>query len=72
MSKNTKISVIYRCPICYNYGNDVYLNDDNGELYCLRCSFAGSIADVENMYDAYRKRYKRMFDRVTLQEQRNM
>ncbi|MFM9330552.1 hypothetical protein [Paenibacillus mesotrionivorans] len=71
MSDHTK-SLVYRCPLCLHAGNDVTLRQEQGDYRCLRCSFTGSREDILDLYEDYRKRYKLMGSRVTLEMQQKM
>lgn len=72
MSENTEKQLVSRCPVCYSGGIDIYLVKDKDIYRCIRCSFMGAEGKVLEMYDDFRKRYRRMGERVTLEEQRGM
>lgn len=72
MSENTENEMIFRCPICFNSGIDVYLKQEDKKYRCLKCSFTGTKQDIEAMYDDFRKRYRLLGKRLTLEEQRNL
>ncbi len=71
MSDHPK-KLMYRCPLCLFGGNDVYLKQTDEVYSCMKCSFTGSEADIIAMYDDYRKRYRLMEHRITLDMQRKM
>ena len=72
MSDNKKKIETYRCPLCFGAGNDVYLVQDTDVLRCLHCSYTGTEKEIEEMYADFKKRYRRMHERITLEMQREI
>jgi len=65
-------AVSMRCPVCFSRENDVVLFREGERYYCVKCSFAGSEADVRAMYADLRNKYRWITRRVTLEELRGL
>lgn len=69
MSEHSQAKINYRCPICFSREVDVVLHrtaDDR--YYCTKCSFTGSKADIQEMYQELRKKYRLAQVRLTLKD----
>lgn len=65
--------MMYRCPVCFSRENDVVLfKKDENNLYCIKCSFNGTIAEVEEMYADMKKKYHFIKKRILLDEMRKL
>ena len=64
--------MIYRCPVCFNTTVDIPLIYDGNTFRCLKCSFTGTENDIREMYNDFRKRYRLMDRRITLEDQKKM
>jgi DNA-directed RNA polymerase subunit RPC12/RpoP len=72
MSGNSKTKMIYRCPVCFNTTVDIPLINEEDNFRCLKCSFTGTKNDVIEMYNDFKKRYRLMDSRITLEQQIKM
>jgi DNA-directed RNA polymerase subunit RPC12/RpoP len=72
MSGNSKTKMIYRCPVCFNTTVDIPLINEGDNFRCLKCSFTGTKNDVIEMYNDFKKRYRLMDSRITLEQQIKM
>jgi len=61
-----------RCPVCFSRENDVVLFREGDRLYCIKCSFTGTEAEVREMYGRMRIKYRLIAERVTLEDLREM
>ena len=66
MAQATKGKLNYRCPSCFmrDIDIDMFYDEAKKEYYCLRCSFHGSLEEVERLNEQARYRYKRLKQRV--------
>ena len=74
MSEDRKsITKIYKCPLCFNTLNDVTIDpDENGIFRCVKCSYHDDFNGLMAKYAEFKKRYKNMGVRLTLEEQRKL
>lgn len=65
--------LILRCPVCFARETDVVLHRraDN-TLYCVKCSFTGDDALVQEMYADLKKKYRLMTTRITMEDLEKM
>jgi hypothetical protein len=61
-----------RCPVCFSREVDVVLLRNDHGLYCVKCGFTGSEAIIQDMYADLKKKYRLVFDRLTLEDQLEM
>lgn len=62
-------NVIYRCPVCFARDNDVVLHSgDEGDYYCVKCSFHGSKNEILQNYSNLKTKYKNITTRLTLED----
>ncbi len=70
MAENQK-DIIYKCPCCFNRFIDVPIDKDGDGIYrCMKCGFNGTLGDMLELYANFKKRYRLMATRLTLEEQR--
>ncbi len=64
-----KKHIIYRCPVCLARENDVVINKYKDGLYrCVKCSFVGTETEIKQMYQDYKKKYRYITKRITLED----
>lgn len=72
MADSAKKEIIYRCPVCFARENDVVLHrHEDSSYYCVKCSFAGSVEEIREMYADLKKKYRLMTTRVTMEDLEN-
>lgn len=65
--------VNFRCPVCLSALTDILLEKNtDGTFRCIKCSYIGTRENIIERYAQFRSKYKRRFDRITLDEQRRM
>lgn len=67
MAQAGKGKLNYRCPSCFlrDLDIDMFYDGEREEYYCLRCQFTGSEAQVLQMNELARIRYRAMHRRFT-------
>ena len=67
MAQARKGRLNYRCPSCFmrDLDIDMFYDAQKEEYYCLRCQFFGSEAQVLQMNEMVRVRYKDMMKHFT-------
>ena len=64
MDDNTITPQYYLCPACFAREVDYAMHYDeaDGEYYCTRCSYAGTLGEVKAFYHSFtRAKYKQEF-----------
>jgi hypothetical protein len=66
MSQGRKAKLNYRCPMCFAREIDVDLLYDRmkNEFYCIRCPFVGTKAEILQLNERNKYRYKSGFKRI--------
>ena len=66
MAQAKKGKLNFRCPRCFyrDIDIDMFYDEQAKEYYCLRCSFRGSEAQVEQLNEQIKERYGRLKMRV--------
>lgn len=74
MAANKKDSgVILRCPACFDMLNDVVIDMyDDGKYHCVKCGYVATPEQLLEDYAQFRKRYKLIGTRLTLEDQRKL
>ena len=74
MAANKKdAGVIYRCPACFDMLNDVVIDMyDDGKYHCVKCGYVATTEELLEDYAQFRKRYKLIGTRLTLDDQRKL
>ncbi len=73
MAADKSHKLTWRCPVCFARENDVTLfRAGENHFYCPKCSFNGSMVDIQEMYADLRKKYRLVLTRVSLEELRTM
>ena len=74
MSQNTKgVTKIYKCPLCFSRQIDVIIDpDENGIYRCVKCGYNDNFDGLMRNYAEFKKRYRLLGTRLTLEEQRKL
>lgn len=66
MAQSSKGKLNFRCPSCFmrDIDMDMFYDEEKKEYYCLRCAYRGTEADVREMNEKAKYRYKRLKERV--------
>ena len=74
MSENNEVVMkIYKCPLCFNRQIDVIIDpDENGVYRCTKCGYNDTFDGLMKSYAEFKKRYKLLGTRLTLEEQRKL
>lgn len=69
MPAHPQTPVSYRCPLCLAKEIDVVLHHTpGGRYYCTKCSFAGTEAEIRELYSGLQKKFRLSQVRLTLQD----
>ena len=70
MPQGKRGKINYRCPHCLFRDIDFDLMYDSAadQFYCLRCNWEGTDSEILVMYDEYKKKYKDMLKRYTVED----
>jgi hypothetical protein len=68
MSQGRKGRLNYRCPICFGREIDVdmFYDKDKDEYYCIRCPYVGKEAEILELNEKNKFRYKSGFKRLNI------
>ena len=67
MAQGRKGKLNYRCPLCFrrDIDMDMLFDSEKNEYYCIRCSFAGTEAQVQAVNAETKRRYADRKLRIT-------
>lgn len=69
MSQARTGKINYRCPVCLfrEIDYDLLYDEENSQYYCRRCNWEGNEAEILLNYAFYKRRYKHMLKRWTVE-----
>ncbi len=67
MAQLGKGKLNYRCPSCFfrDLDIDMFYDKDTKKYHCIRCQYVAEEAEILNMNEAIRTRYRFMNRRIT-------
>ena len=70
MSQGRTGKINYRCPNCLfrDIDFDLLYEKEVDQYYCRRCNWEGTEHDVLFLYSVYKRKYKHMLKRYTVED----